>query len=65
LKGIFSTYPNTTLSTFGGFFDQVVGTFILILVILALSDKKNNHLINGLGALFVGLLVTVIGLSFG
>ena len=27
--GIFATYPNKNLSSFGGFFDQTVGTAIL------------------------------------
>jgi glycerol uptake facilitator-like aquaporin len=36
--GIFATYPNKNLSSFGGFFDQTVGTAILgILFILLWS----------------------------
>ena len=53
------------MTIFGGFVDQVLGTFVLVLVILSIVDKRNNDLAHGLGALFVGLLVVVIGLSFG
>ncbi len=40
--GIFATYPSPQLSSFGGFFDQVVGTAILLIVILAITDSKNG-----------------------
>ena len=40
--GIFATYPNANLSVFGGFLDQTVGTIILVLVVLALNDKRNS-----------------------
>jgi glycerol uptake facilitator-like aquaporin len=42
--GIFATYPSPLVSSFGGFFDQVIGTAILLIVILAITDKKNGKL---------------------
>ncbi|QQS48379.1 MAG: MIP family channel protein [Acidobacteriota bacterium] len=62
--GIFSTYPQPYLSTFGGLVDQIAGTALLMLVISAIGDARNNSTGN-LGPLAVGFLVTVIGMSFG
>src|SRR5947208_587332 len=36
--GIFATYPQPFLSIFGGVVDQIVGTALLMLVILAIGD---------------------------
>ena len=63
--GIFANYPNSTLSVFGGFFDQLVGTAMLILVVLTLNDPKNSKVADGVGPILVGFTLTVIGLSFG
>lgn len=63
--GIFSTYPQSYLSTFGGLVDQIVGTAILLLVIRALGDSRNTAPTSNLGPLLVGLLVVVIGMCFG
>jgi glycerol uptake facilitator-like aquaporin len=63
--GIFATYPNPNLSTFGGFFDQFIATSLLIIVVLAITDKKNNQIQNGTSNIIVGLTVTIIGTAFG
>jgi len=64
--GIWATYPQPFLSTFpGGFIDQVVGTALLVGVIFALSDPRMVQLPPGLMPVAVGLLVVVIGMSFG
>ncbi|MEE6457802.1 hypothetical protein FKM82_000039 [Ascaphus truei] len=62
---IFSTYPQSYLSTAGGFLDQVIGTAVLLLCLLAIHDKKNNAALDGTQAVVAGLLVTVIGMSMG
>lgn len=62
--GIFSTYPQSYLSTFGGLVDQIVGTAILMLVISAISDARNNSTGN-VGPVAVGFLVMALGMSFG
>ncbi|XP_018424281.1 PREDICTED: aquaporin-7-like isoform X2 [Nanorana parkeri] len=62
---IFATYPQPYLSIGGGFLDQVVGTAALMLCILAIGDKKNSPALDGMQAVVVGLLVTVIGMSMG
>ncbi len=62
--GIWATYPQAFLSTFpGGFIDQFVGTALLMILVLALSDKRNN--VGAFAPLLVGLGVMLIGMTFG
>lgn len=63
--GIFATYPQSYLSTFGGLIDQIVGTALLLLVITALGDNRNLAPTGNLGPLLVGLLVVLLGMTFG
>lgn len=63
--GIFATYPQPFLSTFGGLIDQITGTAILMLVILAITDARNNAPTSNLAPLMIGLLVVAIGMCFG
>ena len=64
--GIFATYPQAFLSTFpGGFLDQVVGTALLVGVIFAISDPRNSPPPAGVAPVIVGLLVLLIGMTFG
>lgn len=64
--GIWATYPQAFLAPFpAGFIDQFVGTALLMLVVLAISDARNAPPAAGMAPLIVGLLVVVIGMSFG
>lgn len=64
--GIWATYPQDFLSPFpGGLIDQIVGTALLLLVIFAISDKRNAPPAAGIGPLIVGILVLLIGMTFG
>jgi MIP family channel proteins len=64
--GIWATYPQPFLSTFpGGFVDLVVGTALLVGVILGITDSRNSAAPSGLVPVIVGLLVVLIGASFG
>ena len=64
--GVFATYPQTFLSTFpGGFIDQVVGTALLVLVIFGITDRRNAPAPGSLTPVVVGLLVVLIGMTFG
>lgn len=64
--GIWATYPQPFLSVFpGGFVDQVVGTALLVGVILGITDRRNSPAPNGLVPVIVGLLVMLIGATFG
>ena len=64
--GIWATYPQPFLSVFpGGFIDQVVGTALLVGVIFGITDSRNSAAPAGLVPVVVGLLVVLIGATFG
>lgn len=63
--GIWATYPQPWLSTLGGLVDQIVGTALLVLVVFALADSRNMPPQSNVGPIVVGLLVVVIGMTFG
>jgi MIP family channel proteins len=64
--GIFATYPQPFLSNVpGGLVDQVVGTGLLLLVLFGLADTRNVAPEPRLAPVLVGLLVTLIGMTFG
>lgn len=61
--GVFATFP-AVKPVLGGIVDQIVGTFLLVFVILAITDKTSNNP-NNLTPIVVGFLVMAIGISFG
>ena len=64
--GIWATYPQDYLSNFpGGFFDQVVGTALLVIVIFAVGDNRNTALPSALGPVIVGAAVLLVGMTYG
>ncbi|CAJ1051520.1 aquaporin-7 [Xyrichtys novacula] len=63
--GIFATYPVPYLSIPAGFIDQVFGTAMLLLCLMALADQKNKPAATGHEPIVVGLLVLLIGISLG
>jgi MIP family channel proteins len=64
--GIWATYPQPFLSTFpGGFIDQFLGTALLVGVIFGITDQRNTPAPAGLAPVVVGLLVVLIGATFG
>lgn len=63
--GIWATYPKPWLSTLGGLIDQIVGTALLMIGVFAISDTRNVAPQSNAGPIVVGLLVLVIGMTFG
>ncbi|XP_067942605.1 aquaporin-7-like [Watersipora subatra] len=63
--GIFATYPQDYLTAAEGFADQVVGTMMLVMSLMALTDKKNADVPKFLIPLFAGLTVFAIGAAYG
>ena len=67
-QGIFSTLPGNGADGVGiptAFFDQVVGTAILVFVIFALVNARNNPPLSNMAPFTIGLLVVGIGMAWG
>jgi len=64
---IFATFPAQYFNSnmFGPFLDQVIGTFFLVLFVLAIGDVRNQAVQSNLAPLMVGFAVAAIGMSFG
>ncbi|MFI0941752.1 MIP/aquaporin family protein [Streptomyces sp. NPDC021020] len=67
---VFSTLPgNGSVSPgvheWGAFRDQVIGTAILLILILAVTDVLNTPPGANLGAFIIGLIVVAIGMAYG
>ncbi|XP_046860418.1 aquaporin-3-like isoform X2 [Xenia sp. Carnegie-2017] len=64
--GIFTSFPQPFVSNFTGFCDQFFGTAMLLALIFALVDKKNESKPTaGLAPIAIGLVVVLIGMTFG
>jgi glycerol uptake facilitator protein len=63
--GIFTTFPAFPQVPFAGLLDQTIGTALLLMLILAITDERNQPPGANMGALMVGLVVVAIGMSFG
>ncbi len=63
--GIFTTFPAFPEVPFAGLLDQTIGTALLLMMILAITDERNQPPGANMGALMVGLIVVVIGMAFG
>ncbi len=67
---IFFTAPHTALNgqvvpVPNAFLDEVLGTFLLMFLILAITDARSAPPLSNLAPLIIGLLVVAIGMSFG
>ncbi|KAI1137124.1 aquaporin-like protein [Hypoxylon sp. FL0543] len=63
-KTFFST-PQEWVSLGSAFFDQVVGSAIMMIAVFALGDDQNNPPGAGMHALVLGLLVTTLKFTLG
>jgi glycerol uptake facilitator protein len=67
-QGVFSTLPGNgalPVHEWGAFRDQIIGTAILVFVIFALVESRNNPPLANLAPLIIGLLVVGIGMAWG
>lgn len=63
---VFYTFKASFIDVFpGAFFDQVVGTALLVGLIFAIVDVRNSPPQSNVAPLIIGFLVVAIGLSFG
>ncbi len=63
--GVFYTSPKSFVGPFGAFGDEFLGTALLVGLIVAIVDARNQPVQANLNPLIIGLLVVAIGASFG
>ena len=67
-QGIFSTLPGNggmDISQTTAFFDQIMGTAILLFLVLAVTDLRNAGPLPHFAPVVVGLIVVAIGMAWG
>jgi glycerol uptake facilitator protein len=62
---IFTTFPAFPNLPFAGLLDQTIGTALLLFLVLAIGDERNQPPGANLGPVLIGAIVVVIGMSFG
>ena len=62
--GVFTTFPAFPKDPFAGLLDQTIGTALLLMMIVAITDERNLPPGN-LAPLMIGLVVVAIGMAFG
>ncbi len=63
--GVFTTFPAFPALLSAGLMDQILGTALLVLLILAITDERNLPPGSNLAPMLIGLVVVAIGMSFG
>ncbi len=64
-QGVYSTSPGPGMSVLGGLRSEIIGTAILLMLILAITDARNTAPGANLAPFIIGLAVVVIGMSLG
>ena len=63
--GVFTTFPAFPAFPMAGLLDQTIGTALLLLLLLAITDERNQPPAANLAPVVIGLIVVAIGASFG
>jgi glycerol uptake facilitator protein len=63
--GIFTTFPAFSQQPMAGLLDQTIGTALLLLMIFAITDERNQPPGANMAPIMIGLIVVVVGMSFG
>src|SRR5271163_1501252 len=62
--GVFTTFPAFPAIVSAGLLDQIIGTALLLMMIFAITDERNQPPAN-LAPILIGLVVVAIGMAFG
>jgi glycerol uptake facilitator protein len=63
--GVFTTFPAYPQLPSAGLLDQVIGTALLLFLVLAITDERNQPPLANLTPVLIGAVVVAIGMSFG
>lgn len=63
--GVFTTFPAFPQTLWAGLLDQTLGTALLLLMVLAITDERNQPPGSNLTPVLIGAVVVAIGMSFG
>jgi glycerol uptake facilitator len=63
--GVFTTFPAFPNIPAAGLYDQILGTALLLLIILAVTDKRNLAPVESIAPIVVGMAVVGVGMCFG
>jgi len=63
--GVFTTFPQFPALVSAGLLDQTIGTALLLLMVMAITDERNQPPGANLTPVLIGAIVVAIGMSFG
>ncbi|HEY3838832.1 MAG TPA: MIP/aquaporin family protein, partial [Bryobacteraceae bacterium] len=63
--GVFTTFPAFSQQPMAGLLDQTIGTALLLLLVFAITDERNQPPGANMTPLMIGLIVVVVGMAFG
>ena len=63
--GVFTTFPAFPGQPMAGLLDQTIGTALLLLMVLAITDERNQPPGANLTPVLIGLVVVAIGMTLG
>jgi glycerol uptake facilitator len=63
--GVFTTFPAFPDQPSAGLLDQTIGTALLLFMVMALIDERNQPVGANLTPVLIGAVVVAIGMSFG
>ncbi len=63
--GVFTTFPAFPMQLSAGLLDQTIGTALLLFMILAITDERNQPPQANLTPVLIGAIVVAIGMGFG
>ena len=63
--GVFTTFPTYPQILSAGLLDQTIGTALLVFLVFALIDERNQPPMGNLLPVLIGAVVVGIGMSFG